>query len=109
MHHPLIIAPIGARRQALLTERLRCDRPPACWHPESGAPSDRPRKTVTDCARSGPRPIPLARPPEFVVCPLMCEIRAFRYFWPFYDSVVGGQGGLLCLTRTFARIVPAIA
>ena len=32
--------------------------------------------------RSGLRPIPLARPPEFVVCPLMREIRAFRYFWP---------------------------
>src|ERR1700737_173960 len=48
----------------------------------SGAPSDRPRKTVTDSARSGPRPIPLARPPEFVVCPLKCEIQAFRYFWP---------------------------
>ena len=28
------------------------------------------------------RPIPLARPPEFVVCPLMREIRAFRYFRP---------------------------
>jgi len=27
-------------------------------------------------------PIPLARPPEFVVCPLMREIRAVRYFWP---------------------------
>jgi arylsulfatase A-like enzyme len=26
--------------------------------------------------------MPLARPPEFVVCPLMCQIRAFRYFWP---------------------------
>jgi hypothetical protein len=24
IHHPLIIAPIGARRQGLLTERLRC-------------------------------------------------------------------------------------
>jgi hypothetical protein len=33
-------------------------------------------------ARSGLGPIPLARPPEFVVCPLMREIRAFRYFWP---------------------------
>jgi hypothetical protein len=42
----------------------------------------RPRKTVTDSARSGPRPIPLARPPEFMVCPLMREIQAFRYFWP---------------------------
>src|SRR6266480_5188491 len=30
--------------------------------------------------RRGP-PLPLARPPEFVVCPLMREIRAFRYFW----------------------------
>jgi hypothetical protein len=39
-------------------------------------------KPVTDSARSGLRPIPLARPPEFVVCPLMREIRAFRYFWP---------------------------
>jgi hypothetical protein len=37
---------------------------------------------VTDSAHSGLRPIPLARPPEFVVCPLMREIRAFRYFWP---------------------------
>jgi len=27
-------------------------------------------------------PIPLASPPEFVVCPLMREIPAFRYFWP---------------------------
>ena len=26
--------------------------------------------------------MPLARPPEFVVCPLMCQIQAFRYFWP---------------------------
>jgi hypothetical protein len=34
-------------------------------------------------ARSGTHPIPLARPPEFVVCPLMCQIQAFRYFWPF--------------------------
>jgi Bacterial regulatory helix-turn-helix protein, lysR family len=44
--------------------------------------SDRSRKAVTDSTRSGLRPIPLARPPEFVVCPLMREIRAFRYFWP---------------------------
>jgi len=28
------------------------------------------------------RPMPLARPPQFVVCPLMREIQAFRYFWP---------------------------
>jgi hypothetical protein len=35
---------------------------------------------VTDSARSGSRPI-LARPPEFVVYPLMCEIQAFRHFW----------------------------
>jgi transposase len=39
---------------------------------------------VTDSPRSGTRPIPLARPPEFVVCPLMREIRAFRYFWPHW-------------------------
>jgi hypothetical protein len=32
--------------------------------------------------RSGPRPMPLARPPpEFVVCPLVCQFEAFRYFW----------------------------
>ena len=24
----------------------------------------------------------LARPPQFVVCSIMCQIRAFRYFWP---------------------------
>jgi hypothetical protein len=49
--------------------------------------SDGPRKTVTDSARSGSRPI-LARPPEFVICPLMFEIQAFRYFWPkSLDSV----------------------
>jgi len=29
---------------------------------------------------------PLARPPQFVVCPLMREIRAFRYFWPAGSS-----------------------
>ena len=23
-----------------------------------------------------------SKAPEFVVCPLMCRIRAFRYFWP---------------------------
>jgi hypothetical protein len=27
--------------------------------------------------------MPPARAPEFVVCPLMREMRAFRYFWPF--------------------------
>jgi hypothetical protein len=51
-------------------------------HATSGAPSDRQRKTMTDSARSGPRPIPRARSPEFVICPLMREIHAFRYFWP---------------------------
>jgi hypothetical protein len=30
--------------------------------------------------------MPLARPPEFVVCPLMCQIQAFRYFWPQWLS-----------------------
>jgi hypothetical protein len=48
----------------------------------SGAPNNQTRKAVMDSAPSGLRPIPLARPPEFVVCPLMREIRAFRYFWP---------------------------
>jgi hypothetical protein len=48
----------------------------------SGAPSNRSRNAVTDSVRSGLRPIPLTRPPEFVVCPLAREIRAFRYFWP---------------------------
>jgi hypothetical protein len=32
---------------------------------------------VTDSARSGLRPIPLARPPEFVVCPIMRESGQF--------------------------------
>src|SRR2546430_16479246 len=50
-----------------------------------------PRSTLfpyTTLFRSGfPSPLrdapdTLARPPEFVVCPLMREIRAFRYFWP---------------------------
>jgi hypothetical protein len=40
------------------------------------------RKTLTDSAPSERRPMPLARPAEFVVCPLMCQIQAFRYFWP---------------------------
>jgi hypothetical protein len=39
----------------------------------SEAASDQAQKTVTDSARH-----------EFVVCPLMCQIRAFRYFWPNY-------------------------
>jgi hypothetical protein len=30
--------------------------------------------------------MPLARPPEFVVCPLMCQIRAVRYFWPAWPA-----------------------
>ena len=38
------------------------------------------------------RPIPLARSPEFVVCPLMCEIQAFRYFWPVSSSIVARPG-----------------
>jgi TolB-like protein len=32
------------------------------------------RKTLTDSARSGPCPMPLVRRPEFVACPLMCQI-----------------------------------
>ena len=28
--------------------------------------------------------MPLARLPKFVVCPLMCQIQAFRYFWPLW-------------------------
>jgi ABC transporter substrate binding protein len=44
---------------------------------------------VTDSPPQG-RPIPLARPPEFVVCPLMREIRAFRYFWPGWFTKAGG-------------------
>jgi hypothetical protein len=46
-------------------------------------------ENVTDSARSGSRPIPLARPPEFVVCPLICEIQAFRYFWPSAIAYIG--------------------
>ena len=46
---------------------------------------------MTDSARSGLRPIPLARPPEFVVCPLMREIRAFRYFWPISTDTRTGS------------------
>jgi len=60
--------------------------------------SDRSRKAVTDSTRSGLRPIPLARPPEFVICPLMREIRAFRYFWPMgkgWLEKVGPQRSLL--------------
>ena len=56
----------------------------------SGAPSDRPRKTVTDSARSGIRLMPLAGPSEFVVCPFMCEIQAVRYFWPTPLSITEG-------------------
>ena len=48
----------------------------------SGAPSDRPGKPATDSPPLRDAPDTLARPPEFVVCPLMREIRAFRYFWP---------------------------
>jgi len=51
----------------------------------SGAPSDRPGKTVTDSPPLRSAPITLASPPEFVVCPLMREIPAFRYFWPDRD------------------------
>jgi DNA-binding transcriptional regulator YhcF (GntR family) len=40
------------------------------------------RILLPPAAAQGTRPISLARPPEFVVCPLMREIRAFRYFWP---------------------------
>ena len=52
----------------------------------SGAPSDRPGKTVTDSLPLRNAPIPLASPQEFVVCPLMREIPAFRYFWPEYRA-----------------------
>jgi hypothetical protein len=45
-------------------------------------------------AHSGPRPIPLATPPELVVCPLMCEIRVFRYFWPYRVSIHATDGGV---------------
>jgi hypothetical protein len=38
---------------------------------------------------------PLARPPEFAVCPLMREIQAFRYFWP------------ICWPRFCARLRPS--
>ena len=45
--------------------------------------AERPGKKNRDgFPRSGTHPIPLARPPEFVVCPLMCQIQPFRYFWP---------------------------
>ena len=71
-----------ANRNAIRFARSACVR--LCVKSErsvtsgpSGAPRDRPRKTVTDSARSGPRPISLVRPPEFAVCLLMCEIRAF--------------------------------
>jgi hypothetical protein len=41
---------------------------------------------VTDSPRSGTRPIPLARPPEFVVCPLCVKSERFvtsgRVRWP---------------------------
>ena len=49
----------------------------------SGAPSDRPGKTVTDSLRLRNAPDTARKPAyKFVVCPLMREIRAFRYFWP---------------------------
>jgi hypothetical protein len=70
-------APVSGRalllgsRAAIPPTRRRRRRLPSRW---PAAPT---------AARSGLRPIPLARPPEFVVCPLMREIRAFRYFWRF--------------------------
>ena len=50
---------------------------------------ERPAKPNRDgFPAQGTRPIPLARPPEFVVCPLMREIRVFRYFWPWDRQVL---------------------
>ena len=67
----------------MLTLRPRCGRSSHLMVPlYLGTASGWPPKTMTDSARSGPRPVPRARPPEFMVCPLMCQIRAFRYFWP---------------------------
>jgi len=36
--------------------------------------------------------MPLARPLEFVVCPLMCQIQAFRYFRPNMAPSIRGRG-----------------
>jgi hypothetical protein len=72
---------IAALRQAEdVPDQLLAHLSPLGWEhvnltgTTSGAPSDRPRKTLTASARSGPCPMPLVRRPEFVVCPLMCQI-----------------------------------
>jgi hypothetical protein len=50
--------------------------------------------------------MPLARPPEFVVCPLMCQIRAFRYFWPTLPGVSIHLGHFLSHEVTMPLVVP---
>jgi hypothetical protein len=57
-------------------------------YPEPGRPAD-PSEEVDqggalEAEGAAARLADTARePPEFVVCALMREIRAFRYFWPF--------------------------
>jgi hypothetical protein len=69
--------PIQARKSTRVCDsRRRSDRPP----PDGAAISEAARNR--DGSRLATRPMPLARPPEFVVCPLMCQIQAFRYFRP---------------------------
>jgi hypothetical protein len=65
----------------------------------SGAPSGRPRKTVTNSLRDAPDAARKA--PEFVVCPLMREIRAFRYFWPC--SISTARRSPLCVYQPRGR------
>jgi hypothetical protein len=72
---------------------------------------------MTDSARSGPRPAPAAKPPEFAVCPLMCEIKALGYFWPIrcgegrscnlYHALVRPEGRVQDVMRRRPNLVPA--
>jgi hypothetical protein len=66
------LSPLGWEHVNLSGDYIWSAEPPDTQNPE-------------DSTRSERRPIPLARPPEFVVCPPMCEIRVFRYFWPSQD------------------------
>ena len=77
--------------------RLACSRNPLTHSPDSPALGWEHVNLTGDYIWSAERPATenrdelrplraapdlLARPPEFALCPVMCEIRAFRYFWP---------------------------
>jgi len=65
---PPILRPADQLIQARKSIRVlrsgrRCGRPPPWWRRCIWSGRDRPRKTLADSARSGPRPMPLVRRP----------------------------------------------